>query len=84
MHRLSLIILIYVAGCMPNGHSPSSEASVATLESPILNGQADYTTNHVVGIETRRPEGRYVCSGTLITKNLVLTAYHCITKPRLN
>ncbi len=62
------------AGC---GHDIPPQ--VATLGLPIVNGQPDTSDEHmaVVGITF----GNYMCSGTLIAPDVVLTAGHCAGSP---
>jgi hypothetical protein len=70
--------LFFIACSAP----PTSTEVVGTTTSAIYNGSIDYTNdNSVVGIEINNNE---ICSGTLISNNVVLTAHHCVSKTLTN
>src|SRR4051812_30118613 len=52
------------------------------------NNDIAKTTVGLVGIlpddpDTGKPSGAYVCSGTLIDENIILTAAHCVTAQKI-
>jgi len=70
---LALAGLLFL-GC---SSSRSSDEATGTTSAPIIGGVADTTDTWAVGIDIG---GYGICSGTLIARNLVLTARHCVSK----
>lgn len=73
--RLGLLLALALAACAPGDDGPP----LATSAHPIINGVASPATqDFVVQIALRTDRGMLpLCSGSLIAKNLVLTARHC-------
>ena len=87
------ILFTFLAGCAPESKNLSSYQSSAANESNHIvggaKGTADYQQqNGIVGllIVTKNELGEQsmsICTGTLIAKNIVLTAAHCVANPRI-
>lgn len=54
------------------------EHETFTIEQGIQNGNVDNDRKFVVGLRMIVNNRQYICSGTLIAPNLVLTAQHCV------
>lgn len=57
----------------------AEEAPTRTSQHHIEGGTTDTSSTAVVGIVIRRGRGAAICTGTLVTPNLVLTARHCVS-----
>lgn len=73
---LALLAASFVA-C---GEAPAPQNEVQFLGQPIINGSApdDARYDAVVGFYIYKSTATYICSGTLIAPNIVLTAAHCL------
>lgn len=69
--------LLLVAGALAVGCAPA--AVTTTDEAPIRGGVLDAEDRAVVFVEM---EGGHSCSGSLVAKNVVLTATHCVNGAR--
>jgi MYXO-CTERM domain-containing protein len=78
--RAALLALVYLfaAGCADTagGTDRSSQHRAHQKTQKIKGGTKDSQTTAIVGLSLK--DGAAVCSGTLIAKNLVLTALHCV------
>lgn len=78
--KLLLFIFLAVTACTPN---PKKSAVILSPDASIIGGQqataTDAVTASTVSLVTVFDKSIYAfCSGTLISKNLVVTAAHCI------
>lgn len=77
------ITSLFFFGCAPQ-QTPSQvkkSSSSATIIGGSLVAATDSIASHVVLVHDMK--GDYVCTGTLIAKNVVLTAAHCLSKKHL-
>jgi V8-like Glu-specific endopeptidase len=75
---LSLLLLVVgVAGC-----TRGVSESVGSSETSIVGGNLDTTNKGVVSLLKEVQDGYFFpsCSGTLLARNLVLTAHHCVAE----
>lgn len=74
---IALLGLALFASCAPNNQNASN-----ALAGNIVGGKsvsaADQKKSGVVGIVITTADGMGVCTGSLIAKNIVLTAAHCL------
>jgi hypothetical protein len=81
---LVVIAAILFAGCgdlTEDGQNPSlRNFPHRTERQAIKGGEVDTEHTAVVGMAVERDRGFGVCTGTLIAKNLVLTAQHCVSE----
>ncbi|MBX2987698.1 MAG: trypsin-like serine protease [Bdellovibrionaceae bacterium] len=79
VHLLLFISIGALAACAPSTTRKISDT--ADISSGIMNGievPPDFPlARHVVAIRIVTPQGSGICTGTLLDKNLVLTAAHC-------
>ncbi|MCP4601400.1 MAG: trypsin-like serine protease [Proteobacteria bacterium] len=81
MQRIILfgaILVTVIFGCVEHDVSPYP-VEIGSAKLPIINGELPDAQRHeaVVAILINRADGTYICSGTLISGNVVLTAAHC-------
>lgn len=79
-----LAALLSLAACAPQSHNTESQVDSASTQSQgIISGDNvaanDPLVKSTVGIAVAdsRGRGQVVCTGTLISKNMVITAGHC-------
>jgi V8-like Glu-specific endopeptidase len=83
MFRLEILALLAVFSCLASAcRSPAKSES----DVKIIGGTATNDDPAIVAIyvEIMAREARFMCTGTLIAPNLVLTAAHCLNSPKLN
>ena len=73
---LAACFMVSTLGC--NDQVPIAESAIAQTQSEISGGVDDPNTRSVVGLATFGGGGFGICSGSLISPNVVLTAFHCI------
>src|SRR5689334_924164 len=77
-----LLASLSLIGCMGAGEAPEERAErTADVPAPIRDGYDDDETDAFVGIEHTDDEGhrKLTCSGTLVARDQVLTAQHCVS-----
>ncbi len=73
----SLFVGTFGAGCASASDPSSAPQPLGTSTARIIGGTTDTSDTFVVGIYNQGIGG--ICSGTLLAKNLVLTARHCVS-----
>ena len=76
-HRFTLIGALLVLGGCGQTEEPMT---IATHVRGIQGGQVDNQRTYVTGIALQTNQGTFICSGSLIAPNLVLTAQHCVAQ----
>lgn len=77
-HRvLPLIALLAAVGVTGCAEEP---VFLASSIQGIQGGQVDNERTFVTGIALQTGQGTFICSGSLIAPNLVLTAQHCVAQ----
>jgi V8-like Glu-specific endopeptidase len=71
---VALLSLGLVACADEGSDTPSSSSS----GDDIIGGSVAFAFPEAVQIDLTRPEGQFVCSGTVVAPRVVLTAGHCI------
>jgi hypothetical protein len=76
-HRRSLLplLLTALAACA----SSASPPDLASNSAPLQGGSLDATDRATVGLTAWRAGRAFICSGVLVSPNVVLAARHCIT-----
>ena len=83
-YLLSLgLAALLVSGCGDASERADMDWAVHQSSSEIKDGYSDPDTTSVVGIASNGGQGFGICTGTLISPNVVLTAQHCVS-PTLN
>jgi hypothetical protein len=70
--RFLVVLASLVAGCDPS----SQNRSLFSVGNPIINGTYDASTQHKAVMAVYNESG--LCSGTLISPDVVMTAGHCV------
>jgi hypothetical protein len=62
----------------------ADDVELGVVQQPMIEGtQSDESFGGVIFLETKQPEGKISCTGTLVAPNLVATALHCVTSSQL-
>jgi secreted trypsin-like serine protease len=71
---------LFASAC---GGSPQSDGSVTKIIGGSTSDEGEDPAVVAIYVEIMAREARFMCTGTLIAPNLVLTAAHCLDQPRL-
>lgn len=75
-HRAALLsVVLCLSGC-----GEEEPMVLASHIQGIQGGQVDNQRTFVVGMALQTNQGTFICSGSLIAPNLVLTAQHCVAQ----
>jgi hypothetical protein len=77
--RLAPVLLPLFWSLACGGGRAPAEGDTASGQQPIQNGEFDVEHTSVVGMFTIQGNYGGMCTGTLISPNLVLTARHCVS-----
>lgn len=86
-----LFLAIWTVNCSQNRGSPVEDSSEHTAQNQnqleaeqdsIIRGQSlradDRLSRSVVGLISERSEGQALCTGTILSSDIILTAAHCV------
>ena len=77
-----LLITISVTSCGENKHPLEKDLGVQVSSSSVVNGKNVSPKNKIgrsiVGLVLEKEEGQALCTGSIIGRNTILTAAHCV------
>lgn len=77
--RLISFIILFLSIISCSG-VPEESVLLSNKSSAIVNGWKANIKDYPNTVALTRPDGKVFCTGTLIEKDLVITAAHCVTK----